>query len=256
VRNFHYHRNTPDRIIVRCKEEKKERYNCQFYILASKIKHEDTFCIKKMHLHHSCPTKPASSGVNSRWLSNSYVDKFRSDPNTDITTIVDKALKDFGVEVPKRMACRARTRARNMVLGDHKKQYFRIRDYLQTIIDKNPGSRCIVTTVTGPTEEEKEALERGQQLFISDKPRFHGLFFCVNAARQGFLEGCRPFLGLDNCFIKLTKRAQILVATSRDGNNNIYPIAWAVVAKEDTENWQWFLEQLKEALGGEQGKFG
>jgi hypothetical protein len=78
----------------------------------------------------------------------------------------------------------------------------------------------------------------------------------VNAARVGFLEGCRPFIGLDGCFIKLTIGAQILAATGRDGNNNIYPIAWAVVAKEDTENWQWFLEQLKEALGGEQGKFG
>jgi hypothetical protein len=29
-----------------------------------------------------------------------------------------------------------------------------------------------------------------------------------------------------------------------------------VVAKEDTKNWTWFLEQLKEALGGDQGKFG
>jgi hypothetical protein len=36
----------------------------------------------------------------------------------------------------------------------------------------------------------------------------------------------------------------------------MYPIAWAIVAKEDFENWQWFLEQLKEALGGEQGQFG
>jgi hypothetical protein len=110
--------------------------------------------------------------------------------------------------------------------------------------------------VTGPTEDEMEAIKKGQQIFISQQPRFHGLFFCVNAAKQGFLDGCRPFLGLDGCFIKLTTGAQILAATGRDGNNNIYPVAWAVVAKEDTKNWQWFLEQLKEALGGEQGKFG
>jgi transposase-like protein len=61
---------------------------------------------------------------------------------------------------------------------------------------------------------------------------------------------------LDGCFIKLATGAQILAATGRDGNNNIYPVAWAVVAKEDTKNWQWFLEQLKETLGGEHGKFG
>jgi hypothetical protein len=59
---------------------------------------------------------------------------------------------------------RARTRARNIVLGDHKKQYHRLRDYLQTVIDRNPGSRCIVT---GPTEDEMEAIKKGQQIFIS-----------------------------------------------------------------------------------------
>ncbi|KAK1651807.1 hypothetical protein QYE76_069612 [Lolium multiflorum] len=128
----------------------------------------------------------------------------------------DKAKKDFGVSVPKRMAYRAKTKARQMVLGDHKKQYFRIRDYLQTVIDKNPGSRCIVTTVTGPSEEETEAMKQGHNADISYEPRFHG----------------------------------------RDGNNNMYPIAWAVVAKEDTKNWVWFLEQLKEALGGDEGQFG
>jgi hypothetical protein len=36
-------------------------------------------------------------------------------------SIQDSALKDFGVDVPKRMAYRARTKAREMVLGDHKK---------------------------------------------------------------------------------------------------------------------------------------
>jgi hypothetical protein len=153
VRNFHYHRNSPDRIIVWCKE--KDKFGCEFYMTASKIKNEKTFCIKKMELKHTCPTEPASSRVNSKWLSTAYVDKFRSDINTGISSLQDKAMKDFGVDVPKRMAYRARSKARQMVLGDHKKQYYRIRDYLQTVIDKNLGSRCIVTTVSGPTEEEK-----------------------------------------------------------------------------------------------------
>jgi transposase-like protein len=99
-------------------------------------------------------------------------------------------------------------------------------------------------------------MKRDELIDISYSPRFHGLFYCVSAARLGFLQGCRPFIALDGCFIKLTSGAQILAATGRDGNNNIYPIASAVVAKEDTKNWKWFLEQLKEALGGDQGKFG
>ena len=51
--------------------------------------------------------------------------------------------------------------------------------------------------------------------------------------------------GLDGCFIKLTTGQQILAATGRDGNNNIYPIAFGVVDKEDGESWTWFLTQLR-----------
>ena len=62
--------------------------------------------------------------------------------------------------------------------------------------------------------------------------------------------------GLDGCFVKLNTGQQILAATARDGNNNIYPIAFGVVEVEDTPNWCWFLTQLKEAIGGEHGEFG
>ena len=62
--------------------------------------------------------------------------------------------------------------------------------------------------------------------------------------------------GVDGCFIKLTTGAQLLAATGRDGNNNIYPLAFGIVGQEDTPNWYWFLHQLKICLGGEVGRFG
>ena len=62
--------------------------------------------------------------------------------------------------------------------------------------------------------------------------------------------------GVDGCFIKLTTGAQLLAATGRDGNNNIYPLAFGIVGQEDTPSWCWFLHQLKICLGGEVGQFG
>ena len=47
------------------------------------------------------------------------------------------------------------------------------------------------------------------------------------------------FSGLDGCFIKLSTGQQILAATGRDGNNNIFPIEFGVVDKEETDNWTW-----------------
>ena len=57
------------------------------------------------------------------------------------------------------------------------------------------------------------------------------------------------YAGVDGCFIKLTTGAQLLAATGRDGNNNIYPLAFGIVGQEDTPSWCWFLHQLKICLG-------
>ncbi|XP_074293490.1 uncharacterized protein LOC141620547 [Silene latifolia] len=39
-----------------------------------------------------------------------------------------------------------------------------------------------------------------------------------------------------------------------DGNNNIYPVAWAIVEIENGESWSWFLRLLMEDLGKEEGQ--
>jgi zinc finger SWIM domain-containing protein 3 len=40
----------------------------------------------------------------------------------------------------------------------------------------------------------------------------------------------------------------LLLACTLDGNNEILPLAWAIVPIEDRENWQWFLKNLKESF--------
>ena len=64
------------------------------------------------------------------------------------------------------------------------------------------------------------------------------------------------YAGLDGCFIKGPTGQQIIAAIGRDGNDNIYPIAFGLVDKEDTASWSWFLTQLKCAIGGTSGDFG
>jgi hypothetical protein len=162
---------------------------CKFYITASEIKGEKTFVIRKMNLVHTCETSTDSTRVSARWLAKKYEGLLRSDPNTCIHTLIDQAKLHHGVDVPRMMAYRAKNHALDVVLGDHGEQYFIFRDWAQTVIDTNPGSRVIVQTVTPPSEENPHL-----------GPTFHGLFFCINGAREGFLNGCRPFIGNTICF--------------------------------------------------------
>ena len=149
---------------------------------ASKIAGENTFCIRKMHLAHTCRTSGESCKVNCEWLAKTAEQSLRADPRTRIESVIDNAKQKHGVEVGKVMAYRARNKPLKVVIGDELKQYTRIRDYLQTVIDTNPGSRCIVTT--------KMVLEAP-----SSNPRFHGLFMALGASIEGFTKGCRPFIG-------------------------------------------------------------
>ncbi|KAE8814794.1 hypothetical protein D1007_07794 [Hordeum vulgare] len=178
-RNFKYHRNSDHRIIVECREKQ-----CQFFMVATVIKGEKTFVIKKMILEHTVPTSTETTRVSAKWLAHKYEHLFRSDPTTGIQTIIDTCMEKYGVGVPKSMAYRANNIAIEAILGDHKLQYPRLRDYAQTVMDTNHGSRVIVTTVT-PVPTGK---------IPHTGPRFHAMIFCINGAREGFLKGCRPFI--------------------------------------------------------------
>ena len=180
ARDFRYHRNSDQRIIACCKQE-----HCQFCIVAAVIKGEKTFAIKKIRLEHTCPRSTETSRISAKWLAKTYESLFRSDPTTSIHTLIDNCNEKYGVDVPRHMAYRAKNLVVEAVLGEHKKQYPRLRDYAQTIMDTNPGSRVVVTTVT-PKPTTK---------IPHPGPRFHAMFFCINGAREGFLNGCRPFIG-------------------------------------------------------------
>lgn len=43
-------------------------------------------------------------------------------------------------------------------------------------------------------------------------------------------------------------KGELLAAVGRDGNNQMFPIAWAIVDLESTESWEWFITLLKDDL--------
>ncbi|XP_023762712.2 uncharacterized protein LOC111911153 [Lactuca sativa] len=73
---------------------------------------------------------------------------------------------------------------------------------------------------------------------------FSKMYVCFKGVKDGWIVACRRVIGVDGCFLKGICRAQLLVAMSRDANNNIFLIAWVVVEVENKETWKWFLDLL------------
>ena len=62
---------------------------------------------------------------------------------------------------------------------------------------------------------------------------------------MGFLEGCRPFIGVDGCHLKGPFRGVLLSTVSLDANNGLFPLAVCICEKETQDSWEWFLNNLK-----------
>ncbi|KAH1055874.1 hypothetical protein J1N35_033939 [Gossypium stocksii] len=82
-------------------------------------------------------------------------------------------------------------------------------------------------------------------------PHFKRFYVCFGALKRGWKEGCRPTLGLDDCFLKGPFKGELLVVIRKDGNNQMYPIAWAIVEGKCIDSWTWFLSLLTADLGME-----
>ncbi|PHT83965.1 hypothetical protein T459_12408 [Capsicum annuum] len=63
------------------------------------------------------------------------------------------------------------------------------------------------------------------------------LYIYFDACKKAFLGSCRKCIGLDGCFLKGVTKGQLLVVAAKEDNNQVLPIAWAVVEYENKNTW-------------------
>lgn len=100
-----------------------------------------------------------------------------------------------------------------MIDGDVREQYGRIWDYVAIVRETNPGS-TVKVGVDRPSPNER--------------PVFDGIYMCLGAVKQWFLEGRRPIIGLDGCHLSRPYRRILLSGVARDDNDNIFPLVVVV----------------------------
>ncbi|XP_033508926.1 uncharacterized protein [Nicotiana tomentosiformis] len=141
---------------------------------------------------------------------------------------------DLSLNVTKSTLKRAKRLALEKLEGSFLDDYNKLEAYGQEIKHSNPGSDVVINI-------SKDALAEG-------KRRFLRMYICFQAMKHGWKDGLRPLIGLDGTFLKGKCKGQLLVAIGQDCMNQFYPIAWAVVDKETSTTWSWFLELLKMSL--------
>ncbi|KAI3919065.1 hypothetical protein MKW98_016618, partial [Papaver atlanticum] len=76
-------------------------------------------------------------------------------------------------------------------------------------------------------------------------------FFRLGACLHGFKTWCRPAFVVDGTYLYGDGHGVLLSAVGFDTNDQIFPIAFAIVDSENNESYEWFMQQLFDALGPE-----
>ncbi|KAL6319991.1 hypothetical protein AAG906_037068 [Vitis piasezkii] len=86
-------------------------------------------------------------------------------------------------------------------------------------------------------------------LVIDCDNQFKYFFMSIGASFAGFHTSIRPVVAVDGTFLKVKYLGTLFIATCKDDNNQIYPLAFGIGDSENDASWEWFLQKLHDALG-------
>ncbi|KAK4406225.1 hypothetical protein Sango_0629000 [Sesamum angolense] len=219
-------RNEAAKVTAKCK-------SCEWRIHASPIQGGPTFQIKTIKGEDTCARAYDNKLANASYMQKRIENAIEIIPTIPVQQLKNRILSKCNVDVSRFKVMRAKKEALERIRGDDAKQYELLWDYCETVRKCNPGSKLLLRKVEN-----------------YDPPVFDRMYFSLWVLKKGFLEGCRPIIGLDGCFLKTVYESQLLVVCGRDGNDNMFPIAMAVVQVENRDTWGWFVGELLDDIGG------
>ncbi|CAO2837036.1 unnamed protein product [Amaranthus hypochondriacus] len=204
---------------------------CPWRVHAAKLPAVPTFTIRTLHEVHTCNGigHLGHQQASVQWVANSVEQRLRENPNYKPKEILEEIHRIHGITLSYKQAWRGKERIMAAMRGSFEEGYRLLPQYCEQIKLTNPGS---IASVYGNAADNC----------------FQRLFVSFQASIYGFLNACRPLIGLDRTYLKSKYLGTLLLATGFDGDGALFPLAFGVVDEENDENWMWFLSELRNLL--------
>ena len=215
-------KDDPKRVRARC-----DWAHCPWVCLCSRNSRSESWQIATFNNEHTCPPRRDNKHVTARRIAEKYEKFIISNPSWNFAQMKSTVQEEMFADVSISKLKRAKAIVMQKVYDASKGQYERLYDYQLELLRSNVGSTIVI-------HKQPDV----------EPPTFWRMYICLDACKKGFMAGCRKVVGLDGCFFKGATNGELLQAVGRDANNQMYPIAWAVVDKENNVNWDWFCDLL------------
>ncbi|KAL4563474.1 hypothetical protein LXL04_027517 [Taraxacum kok-saghyz] len=184
---------------------------CPWVLFISRKNTEEDWMVKTVVSDHNCSYSREIKACTAEFMGNNLIGQVERKPTIPVRALHEELQKKY------------------------EKQYALLWDYGLELKRTNVGTTFKVDVYSEPNVNSQTRM-------------FKRVYVCLGPLKLGFKAGLRDFLGLDGCFLKGPYPGQILSAVGLDSNNGIYPIAYSIVEKENTDSWTWFLDCLAEVL--------
>ncbi|KAM0923604.1 hypothetical protein ACQ4PT_005404 [Festuca glaucescens] len=219
------------RYMARCAGE-----NCEWKVYAKKLHGGNTFMVLEISSldDHTCSGSATLKGhqASTSWISRRAKDIIKEDPTLSAKKLQKRLEKQYHIEMSYFKVWAGKKSAMNELHGNWEESFSMLWRFKAALAETCPGSIVEIDCKK-----------------INGRMHFSRMFVCIRACVDGFLAGCRPYLGVDSTHLTGKYNGQLAAATAIDGHNWMYPVAYGIFRKENNSNWAWFMSNPRKAIG-------
>ncbi|XP_075645549.1 uncharacterized protein LOC142616617 [Castanea sativa] len=171
------------------------------------------FEVRKYNGPHTCTESTLTQDheqLDIHIIEKDLRDIVKDDPNIRISSLQQSLYNKYEYWPSYFKVWEAKQKAIGRAFGDWDKSYQLLPKRLKALTDSNPGSRVIWRTVPATVPYSKE-----------------------------------PVISIDGTFLYGKYRGKLLIASTWDGDNRLFPLAFAIVDEESDDSWYWFLRCIQ-----------
>uniref|UniRef100_K3ZCG9 SWIM-type domain-containing protein n=1 Tax=Setaria italica TaxID=4555 RepID=K3ZCG9_SETIT len=169
----------------------------------------------------------------AKYLGRRILGIIRKDSETSVPSLVESIFIFSGYRVKYSKAWRAKQHAVALLWGDLKESYGMVPRVLSAITYYNPGVKWWIDSCGMMLPDNgvlKHILQR--------------VFWCFPQCSEAF-QHCRPVILVDGTFLTGKYKGTLMMAVAVDPEQQIVPLAFALVESENNESWSWFMKLVR-----------
>ncbi|BAH93949.1 Os07g0513300 [Oryza sativa Japonica Group] len=202
----------------------------------------DRWRVTRVGEDHTCCSAEVTGKhlqLTSRFIGNRLQAFVRAEPTLSPAAIVEAVEQIWHYRPTYGKAWRAKQVAMKVIWGDWDEAYVRLPTLMRAIKAKNPTMHFRVEA-----HPEKSRMVDGVQRRV-----FGRAYWIFGQSIEAF-KHLRPVLAIDGTFLTGKYQGTLLTAIGVDAGLHLVPLAFALVEKENTSNWEWFINMLRNKLIG------